>query len=182
MSSEKMDKLGLNYTTTSILTSKHVEEDYDGVKSTIYHKDMIDSTRDINRSLWIMIYDLIAFAVILALIVLYNLGTLSFLEMERDIGTLKVLGFKSTVLTKLLLTQSFTLLIIGGLLGIPLGLRVLQLVWESSSEQFFMVPHLSLLNLLCTFLIIFAVSIAVNLFFYFKIRKLDMVDTLKILE
>lgn len=182
MSSEKLDELGLNYTTTSIVTSKHVEGDYDGIKSIFYHDDMIDSTRDINRSLWIMIYDLIAFAVILALIVLYNLGTLSFLEMERDIGTLKVLGFNSTALTKLLLTQCFVFLIIGGLLGIPLGLRVLQLVWESSSEQFFMVPHLSLINLVCTFLIIFAVSIAVNLYFYFKIRKLDMVDTLKIFE
>ena len=182
ISPEKLDDLGLNFTTTSILTSKHVDEDYNGIKSVFYHQDMIDSSRELNQSLWVMIFDLIGFAIILALIVLYNLGLLSFLEMERDIGTLKVLGFSSASLTKLLLTQSLAFIIIGGLLGIPIGYRVLETVWSSSSEQFYMVPSISLMNVCFTFLIILAVSILINIYFSFKIRKLDMVDALKILE
>lgn len=129
-----------------------------------------------------MIYALMIFAVLLALIIMYNLGLLSFLEMERDIGTLKVLGFKTADLTKLLLTQSLAFIIIGGLLRIPLAYKVLEKAWESSSEKFFAVPSISLTNLAITFLLILAVSILINLNFAYKIKKLDMAEALKILE
>ena len=129
-----------------------------------------------------MIYALMIFAVLLALIIMYNLGLLSFLEMERDIGTLKVLGFKTADLTKLLLTQSLAFIIIGGLLRIPLAYKVLEKAWESSSEKFFAVPSISLTNLAITFLLILAVSILINLNFAYKIKKLDMDEALKILE
>ena len=122
------------------------------------------------------------FAVLLALIIMYNLGLLSFLEMERDIGTLKVLGFKTADLTKLLLTQSLAFIIIGGLLRIPLAYKVLEKAWESSSEKFFAVPSISLTNLAITFLLILAVSILINLNFAYKIKKLDMAEALNILE
>ncbi|WP_295618793.1 ABC transporter permease [uncultured Methanobrevibacter sp.] len=137
---------------------------------------------ELNKSLWSMIYALMIFAVLLALIIMYNLGLLSFLEMERDIGTLKVLGFKTADLTKLLLTQSLAFIIIGGLLRIPLAYKVLEKAWESSSEKFFAVPSISLTNLAITFLLILAVSILINLNFAYKIKKLDMAEALKILE
>ena len=182
MSSKKLDDLGLNFTTTSILTKKHIDKDYDGIKSIIYRDDMIKSSITLNEPIWTIIYALMFFAVILALIVLYNLGLLSFLEMERDIGTLKVLGFKTLSLTKLLMTQSLALIIIGGLLGIPLGFKVLAMIWESSSEKFFIIPELSLINVISTFAIVLLVSIIINIYFSYRIKHLDMVDVLKILE
>ena len=183
MSREKLDDLGLNYTTTSIITSKKdLKREYDGIKSIVSRKDMINALHELNKSLWSMIYALMIFAVLLALIIMYNLGLLSFLEMERDIGTLKVLGFKTADLTKLLLTQSLAFIIIGGLLRIPLAYKVLEKAWESSSEKFFAVPSISLTNLAITFLLILAVSILINLNFAYKIKKLDMAEALKILE
>lgn len=182
MSSKKLEDLDLNYTTTGIITKNDVRREYDGVKSIITREEMLDSLHELNRSLWVMVYALMIFAVVLAIIVLYNLGLLSFLEMERDIGTLKVLGFKTRALTKLLLTQSLAFIIIGGLIGIPLGYYVLDMVWKSSSEKTFTLPSISAMNLLCTFAIILAVSIGINIYFAYKIRNLDMVDALKILE
>ena len=182
MSSEKLDELGLNYTPTTIVTSKHIDDDYDGIKSILYRDDIINSFRELNQPLWSIIYVLVSFAVILASVVLYNLGILSFLEMEREMGTLKVLGFKSRVLTKLLLTQCLAFIIIGILAGIPLGFWVLGLIWNSPNEKFYTIPSLTWTNLLFTFLIILAVSICINLYFSHKIRKLDMVNVLKILE
>lgn len=182
MSSKKLEDLDLNYTTTGIITKKDVRREYDGIKSIITRDEMLDSLHELNRSLWMMVYALMVFAVALAIIVLYNLGLLSFLEMERDIGTLKVLGFKTRALTKLLLTQSLAFIVIGGLIGIPLGYYVLDMVWKSSSEKTFTLPSISAMNLLCTFAIILAVSIGINLYFSYKIKNLDMVDALKILE
>lgn len=186
MSTKKLEDLGLNYTTTSIITKKHVKkhvkEDYEGVKSTIYRQDMIDSAREVKKPLWIIIYALMFFAVVLALIVLYNLGLLSFVEMERDLGTLKVLGFKTRALTKLLLTQSLVFIIMGILIGIPIGYRILVMIWQSSSEKYYIASVLSLTNIFSTLLIILAVSIVINIFFSYKIKRLDMVEALKILE
>lgn len=182
MSSKKLEDLDINYTTTGIITKNDVRREYDGVKSIITREEMLDSLHELNRSLWVMVYALMIFAVVLAIIVLYNLGLLSFLEMERDIGTLKVLGFKTRALTKLLLTQSLAFIIIGGLIGIPLGYYVLDMVWKSSSEKTFTLPSISAMNLICTFAIILAVSIGINIYFAYKIRNLDMVDALKILE
>lgn len=182
MSKNKLDELGLNYTPTSIISSNHVDKKYDGIQSTIHRDDMIDSWWELYKPIWMEIYALIFFAIFLAVIVLYNLGLLSFLEMKRDIGTLKVLGFKTRTLTKLLLTQSMVFIIIGGLLGIPLGFYILNIIWKSSSKKFFIIPSLSFISLACTFIIILVVSIGINLFFAYKIKKLDMVDTLKILE
>lgn len=182
MSSKKLEDLDLNYTTTGIITKNDVRREYDGVKSIITREEMLDSLHELNRSLWVMVYALMVFAVVLAIIVLYNLGLLSFLEMERDIGTLKVLGFKTRALTKLLLTQSLAFIFIGGLIGIPLGYYVLDMVWKSSSEKTFTLPSISAMNLICTFAIILAVSIGINIYFAYKIRNLDMVDALKILE
>lgn len=182
MSSKKLEDLDINYTTTGIITKNDVRREYDGVKSIITREEMLDSLHELNRSLWVMVYALMVFAVVLAIIVLYNLGLLSFLEMERDIGTLKVLGFKTRALTKLLLTQSLAFIIIGGLIGIPLGYYVLDMVWKSSSEKTFTLPSISAMNLICTFAIILAVSIGINIYFAYKIRNLDMVDALKILE
>ena len=182
MSAEKLDDLGLNYTATSIITAKHIDKDYDGIKSIIYLDDLIDSSRELNKPLWIIIYALMFFAVVLALIVLYNLGLLSFLEMERDIATLKVLGFKTRSLTKLLLTQSLAFIIIGFLLGIPTGYRILVMIWQHSSEKYYIVSFLTLTNIICSFLIVLAVSIVINLYFSYKIKNLDMVNALKILE
>ena len=182
MSRKKLNDLGLKYKTTSIITKDKTKRDYRGIKSSLSRQDLIDSLHELNKSLWSMIYALMFFAIVLAIIVLYNLGLLSFLEMERDIGTLKVLGFKTRALTKLLLTQSLAFIVIGGLLGIPLGYYVLDMVWKSSSEKTFTLPSISLTNLCLTFLIILAVSIGINIYFSFKIRKLDMVDALKIME
>ena len=182
MSQDKLNELGLNFTPTSIITSKHVDKDYDGIKSTI-HKDELKKTwNELNRPIWITISSLTLFAIILAAVVLYNLGLLTFLEMERDIGTLKVLGFKTLTITKLLMTQSIVYILIGGLLGIPIGHDILSMVWKSSSETYFTVARVSPMNLLFTFMIIFTVSIIINIHFLRQIKKLDMVDTLKIIE
>ena len=182
MTDEKLEDLGLNYTTTSIITSEEVNREYDGIKSINSLEEMRNTLHELNASIWIMTYALVFFAVMLAIIVLYNLGLLSFLEMGRDIATLKVLGFKSRVLTKLLLTQSLVFMIIGGLIGIPLGYKVLEVAWNTASKKVYVLPSLSLMNLACTFSIIFAVSIAINIYFSLRIRRLNMVEVLKIRE
>jgi len=179
MSADKVEELDLNYTPTSIITSQHVSENYDGVKAANSMKDMTGSWDEMTEAIWLLIYILIFFASILAVVVLYNLGLLSFTEIEREVATLKVLGFKTRALRQLLLTQNLWFTAVGFILGLPVGYIILTIMWDSSGDSFYILPSISLSNFLLTLVITFALSILVNLMFSRKIKKLDMVESLK---
>ena len=182
MSADKLKDLDLNYTPTAIITSDHVTGDYDGVKAANSMNNMTSSWDELTESMWLLIYILIFFASLLAVVVLYNLGLLSFTEIEREIATLKVLGFKTGDLRKLLLTQNLWFTAIGFVLGLPVGYYILAIMWESSGDSFYILPSISPINFLITMVITFALSILVNLMFSRKIKKLDMVESLKGVE
>ncbi len=179
MSLDKLEDLDLNYTPTSIVTAEHVDKNYSAIKATNSMKDMTSSWDELTEAMWLLIYILIFFASLLAVVVLYNLGLLSFTEIEREIATLKVLGFKTGALRKLLLTQNLWFTAIGFILGIPIGYYILKIMWESSGDSFYILPSISPMNLIITAIITFSLSILVNLLFSRKIKKLDMVESLK---
>ena len=179
MSADKLEDLDLNYTVTSIVTEEHVDKQYDGVKASNSMKDMTSSWDELTEAMWLLIYILIFFAALLAVIVLYNLGLLSFTEIEREIATLKVLGFKTGALRKLLLTQNLWFTAIGFILGLPVGYFILDIMWQSSGDSFYILPSITLSNFILSMIITFALSILVNLMFSRKIKKLDMVESLK---
>ena len=182
MSKDKLEDLGLNYTPTSIVTGEHVDKNFSAIKSTSSMKDMTSSWDELTESMWLLIYILIFFASLLAVVVLYNLGLLSFTEIEREIATLKVLGFKTGALRKLLLTQNLWFTAIGFILGLPVGYYILAIMWQSSGDSFYVLPSISITNFILTAVITFSLSILVNLMFSGKIRKLDMVESLKGVE
>lgn len=182
ITANQFKELGLNYTPTSIITSEHVKEEYDGIKAVNSLEDMKNGWNELYQIVLVLVYILIFFAIILAVIVIYNLLALSFLEMEYDITILKILGFNNLFLTKLLATQSLFFIILGILAGIPLGYYIQTLMWASSSKRFYQVASVSPTNLLLTCIIIFAVPMIVNLIFFYKIKNLDIVEESKILE
>ena len=179
MSSDKLEDLDLNYTPTSIVTTEHVDKNYSAIKTANSMKDMTGSWDELTEAMWLLIYILIFFASLLAIVVLYNLGLLSFTEIEREIATLKVLGFKTGALRKLLLTQNLWFTAIGFILGLPVGYFILKIMWESSGDSFYILPSISPANFILSAVITFALSILVNLMFSRKIKKLDMVESLK---
>ncbi|HBL67575.1 MAG TPA: cell division protein FtsX, partial [Firmicutes bacterium] len=80
---------------------------------------LVDSYQEFTELMTVMIAVLIFGAVVLALVVLYNLGILSFIERQRELATLKVLGFRTRKIRSLLITQNFWLTGVGIIVGIP---------------------------------------------------------------
>ena len=182
MSPDKLEELDLNYTPTSIITTEHVDDNYSAIKSSNYMKDIVSNWDELTEAMWLLIYILIFLACLLAVVVLYNLGLLSFTEIEREIATLKVLGFKTKALRRLLLTQNLWFTAIGFILGLPTGYYILAIMWQSSGDSFYILPSISITNFLLSCAITFSLSILVNLMFSRKIKKLDMVESLKGVE
>ena len=182
LSADKLEDLDLNFTPTSIITSQSVDDDYDSIKSVSSIDDMVNAWDKMTSSVMMMVSILIFFAVLLAIVVLYNLGILSFTEIEREIATLKVLGFKTGDLRKLLLTQNLVFTAIGFILGIPLGFYLMTLMMDAAGESLYYIPSLTLGNIALSAVITFVVSIIVNLMFSGKIKNLNMVEALKDVE
>ena len=182
MSPDTLEDQGLNFTPTNILTKDKFGEKYDSIKSTARIDKMKESWDDMTKAVMMMVYVVTVVAVALEILVLYNLGILSFTEMEREIATLKVLGFKSSVLRKLLLTQNVIFTSIGFVFGIPLGFYFMTLMMDATGDSIYYIPSLTWGNILLTAVITFAISIAVNLMFSGKINDLNMVEALKDVE
>lgn len=182
MSPDTLEDEGLNFTPTGILTAEKFGENINSIKSVTTLEDMEESWTEMTSSVMMMVYVITVVACLLAILVLYNLGILSFTEMEREVATLKVLGFKTNFLRRVLLTQNLIFTAIGFILGIPLGFYFMTLMMDAAGESLYYVPTLTLGNIILSAVITFAISIAVNLMFSDKIRDLNMVEALKDVE
>ena len=182
LSKEKLGDLDIEYNETSIITSHEVNDSYDGVKTILSLDSLTESWDEMMESSMSIIYLLVVFAALLSVIVLYNLGLLSYTEIKRELATLKVLGFKTKSLRRLLLTQNLWFTTVGFVIGVPLGIVTLQYMFSTMGDSFYLPVHLSLKTLIVTFLITYVVSVLVNLMFSGKLKKLDMVESLKDVE
>ncbi|MBR7087767.1 MAG: ABC transporter permease, partial [Mogibacterium sp.] len=69
-------------------------------------QDIIDSFDAFMEIFYFFIIVLIVASVLLCLIVLYNLGIMSYMERYREMATLKVLGFRNKAIGRLLISQN----------------------------------------------------------------------------
>ena len=182
MSPDTLENQGLNFTPTNILTKEKFGENFNSIKSVSSMEKMKKGWDELTEAVMMMVYVVTIVAVALAILVLYNLGILSFTEMEREVATLKVLGFKTNSLRKLLLTQNLIFTAIGFVLGIPLGFYFMTLMLNAAGDSLYYVPSLTWGNILLTAFITFTISIGVNLLFSDKISDLNMVEALKDVE
>jgi putative ABC transport system permease protein len=182
MSRAYYESLGLSYRPTAIITGDEPSSLPDGVDSITLTKDSVAGWVDLTESMYIMVYLLIIAAAILAVVVLYNLGLLSFTEMERELATLKVMGFKTSALRSLLLTQNLWFSAIGFIIGVPGGLTLTRMIVAFSGDSFDFPVMLGARTLLISLAFTFGLSILVNLMFFGKIRRIDMVESLKAME
>jgi putative ABC transport system permease protein len=182
MTREHFESLDQTFRATGVVSAQKVSKKSDGVESIQSTAEIVAGWDDLTEALYIMVYLLIAAAAVLSIVVLYNLGLLSFTEMEREMATLKVMGLKSGKLRGLLLTQNLWFCVIGFALGIPGGLWLTEYIVSFSGDSFdFPVTlHPDALFLCAAFT--FGLSIFVNLLFSRKIRKLNMVESLKAIE
>ena len=126
---------------------------------------------------------LIVMAVMMGVVVLYNLGVLSYAEKIREIATMKVLGFQSMKIRMILMQQNLTITGIGAVLGIPAGWVALKILVDGFTlEDGDMVIRLSAIPYLGAVVGAILVSVLVNLYVTSKVNKIDMVEALKGVE
>ncbi len=173
------DRLGLEYRVNTVYTNEPGVEAGRGVLNTQSHQAIVDSFDTFTEIMVMMIWLLVIAAVVLGIVVLYNLGVMSYTERYREMATLKVIGFKDGRIGRLLIGQNMAITVLGVAIGIPAGIGVLQyLITALASEYEFNLaigPGTYLISTLLTF----GVSLLVGLMVARKNRRIDMVEALK---
>lgn len=154
-----------------------------GALNVTYTYNIQGQLDDMLESLDIVIVVLIISAGLLAFVVLYNLNNINITERKRELATIKVLGFYDKEVSAYVFRENILLTIIGVIVGIALGSmlhRFVIVTVEIDSVMFTrIIENISFVlsaALTCLF------SFLVNAVMYFKLKKIDMVESLKSVE
>ena len=140
-----------------------------------YHKSL--------NSLTSIVLLCISCASILSIIVLVNLNIINIAERKRELATLKVLGFYEKEVSSYVFRENIILTVIGVLAGMLLGTFVLGIIIQSAEVDTIMLPNELSINSLCyAGALTIAFTIITNFVMNPKIKKIDMIDSLKSVE
>lgn len=155
----------------------------DGVLSVQTREERLGEIRSMISSTNMMKYTLMAFAVLLSVVVLYNLSLLNMKERMRDMATLKVLGYTHFQIALSLILEIMTLAVLGTALGCALGYPLLWLVMKMNeiSIMSFLIT-LQPVSYAMAIAISLGTAIVVNLIFGFLISGINMTESLKSVE
>ena len=188
------DLYGDKYETNAILTkNKEKTEEEDKLATEIMNENEVASlTRNSNvedvmnttmESLNYVVVVLIVSAGLLAFAVLYNLSNVNISERIRELATIKVLGFYDKEVYSYITRETILLTIIGIFLGLIGGYFLNYFIigtCEIDMLRFSKIIHP--ISYLYAVLITVAFTIIVNIFTYFALKKIDMIESLKSVE
>lgn len=130
-----------------------------------------------------MKYTLMVFAVLLSVVVLYNLSLLNVKERTRDMATMKVLGFDNFQVSFALIVEIMLLALIGTVIGSFFGYPLMVLVMKlNEMATMAFVYALKPISYVLTIFGSLAVAAFINGIFGLSIRKINMTESLKSVE
>ncbi len=128
-----------------------------------------------------VVYTMIV-SVVIGIVVMYNMGVLSFIEKTREIATLKVLGFTTARIRWILQQQNIFITGIGTAVGLALGIKVLAVLEGASDPGTDYILKLTPRPYIYAFLLAFVLSLIVNSAISSKVKDINMVEALKGVE
>ena len=134
-------------------------------------------------SLGAVIWVLIISAGMLAFVVLYNLNNINITERQRELATLKVLGFYDGEVSQYVFRENILLSFIGILAGAVFGILLHRYVITTVEVDAVMFGrNIKPISFVYSGLITFGFSMFVNMVMHFKLKKINMVESLKSVE
>lgn len=182
LSEKSAESLGMDYRINTLYSKQTEIESSESILNTQTKKSIIDSFDTFMKIMNVMIWLLIIAAVVLGVVVLYDLGVMSYVERFREMATLKVIGFKDRKIGKLLIGQNMLLTVVGIIIGVPAALGVLKFLIVKLAKEYELRVSVSTLSFVISIALVFGVSLAVGLMIARKNRKIDMAEALKAQE
>ena len=152
----------------------------DGVKTVAYNDEVIDAYKSMLKSVGLIVIVLVVAAAALAFIVLYNLTNINITERQREIATLKVLGFTPREVSAYIYRETVLLSVIGCAVGLVLGVFMEGFVVVTAEvDQVMFGRTIHAASFVIAFLLTMLFTVLVMLAMRRKLARVDMVESLK---
>ena len=186
MKSYNTNMLLLNTKNMSEKVQNKMSEDIlqiNGVASVNTISDTMDTIKDMLGSLNYVVIILIVASALLAFVVLYNLANINIGERQREIATLKVLGFYDKEVDNYINKENVIFTIIGVMLGLILGYFLTNMIVASVEiDNLKFIRRILPLSYVYSAVITIIFSAIVNYIIHFVLKKIDMIESLKSVE
>ncbi len=142
-----------------------------------------DIFKDVNKTVNMVVYLLISMSAVLALAVLFTLSNINISERERELATIKVLGFQRNEVYSYVNKETFILTLIGIICGLPAGYGITYGIMAnvSISDTAFKV-RVSVAAYLIAVVLTIIFTLLVNKITNKSLRRINMVEALKSVE
>ena len=182
MTREYLESLSLEYKPDSLYTNKDLSntKEIEGVEVIANKEELKEGMNNMLETMKTMIVLIIVVAVILGVVIIYNLGILSYSEKQYQFATLKVLGFKDKQIRKIFIKQNNIISCISIILGLPAGFYLTDWLFKTAIEESYdFGASINLDTYIIAVIGTFIISYIVSKLLAKKIDKIDMVSSLK---
>ena len=184
--SYKTNMILLNTQELTTEVKNEISEEFlkiEDVASVVMMSDATKAIDDMLNSLNYVVIILIVASALLAFVVLYNLANINIGERQREIATLKVLGFYDKEVDSYINKESITFTVIGIFLGLIFGYFLTDMIIASVEiDKLRFMRNILPVSYLYATIISATFSIIVNSIIHFVLKKIDMIESLKSVE
>ena len=154
-----------------------------GVEGVSLYSGQLDNFNSMVKGLNGIIWVLIISSMLLAFVVLSNLITVNISERQREIATLKVLGFRRDEVKKYIFKENNLLAGIGGIVGIPVGIALHRYIMRTVEMDYLMFGrNIEWISFFYALVLTILFSVIVNRMMTKRLNDIRMVESLKSVE
>ena len=166
--------------TESIITELNENDD---VLTTVSVEYLVESFKSMLGAFDSIIVVLIVFSALLSFVVMYSLAYITISERQKEIATLKVLGYSGKDIDVYIFKEQLNIVVIGIIIGIISGSAYSNiLVKNIRFSQLYLVKQIEFASYLKTASFIFGFAVIVSIGVHFMLKKLKMIESLKSIE
>lgn len=153
------------------------------VSSIVSSENTVSTVSDMMGSLDAVVVILVVASAILAFVVMYNLSNINISERQREIATLKVLGFYDNEVDNYITKENMILAFFGIILGLIVGVYLSHfIITTCETDTLMFVRQVNPLSFVYSATITIAFTLIVNLINHINLKKINMIDSLKSVE
>lgn len=181
MTRSYLESLGLTYVPDSLYTNNdNINKEDLGIELVQNIDSLTESMNNMLSMMKSMIVLIIFIAIILCIVIIYNLGILSFSEKEYQFSTLKVLGFDDKKIKNIFIKQNIWITLISIVIGLPLGYLLVEYLFKVAIEEHYdFSAYITLRSYIISSIVTYITTYIVSLRLAKRINKIDMVSSLK---
>ena len=155
----------------------------DGVASVSSINALMQSVSDMLNTMNYVVLVLIVASAMLDFVVLYNLANINIAERQREIATLKVLGFHDNEVDNYINKENIIFTVLGIALGLILGTFLTSAIIGSIEiDVLKFIRNIKPISYVYSAIITLLFSFIVNFIIHFVLKKIDMIESLKSVE